>query len=367
MTPPPRRQLPYDIIRLIAHVARDSFGEDDVRQVARSFALVCRELKDVGQAMLWSRLDLPHRWAEEEAQTEAKRRILGMVRILRVEGRVPERCDLLDRTAKTISTLAPMLSAVKTLELAEVPSVGVVSDILVAMSASPSAGNITDVALAGELQTLDTGASELGETGLLRALQAFPSLSSLSLKVFPRVPSAHQTALGTRQLSLRNLAFRDPMEDCPSSTSPYWPISSAINPSTLVSLSVSRMPGLDGWIEWLDRPTFTSLRRLHVNSQHEPIVNFLPRLSTCLSRHRALASLAVYTDLDLGGHLGLDWADAHDLEIFRAFLFALPETHQILFLGLEWNDKTEMYEETSIYVPPYFWQAPAVIGRPFHP
>ncbi|GAA6030685.1 hypothetical protein JCM8097_006272 [Rhodosporidiobolus ruineniae] len=187
---PPR--LPFDLLYLMVQYVIDTASTPCERADARAVSLVCRNLRDVGQAPLWHNLTFPHLWAERGDEGADERRVLGMVRCLRweeEEGRElqPER-PRFRRSMGAFFSLFGNLTTITAVELVHFPH----SQLPLAFSAISSSASISAISSLRLVATAhrQSHLPSITDADLVEFLQSLPALTSLDIDA-SFLPPAH--------------------------------------------------------------------------------------------------------------------------------------------------------------------------------
>ncbi|GAA5915469.1 hypothetical protein JCM6882_007902 [Rhodosporidiobolus microsporus] len=332
--PPPLRSaaapsLPYDIIHRIALDAVDDAFELEDRETGRAVSLVCRDLRNVVQGLVWRVVKVPHLWLEQNMEKEEATRLLQMVRTLRWD----EGIDLsrsgprVQQSVQTFARLARALGGITKIEVVDLPS-DHSTTLLSSIFASPSLSSIRFFSLVGFTSSLiDEG--PLRQTELVDILRSFPALSAFNCQV-SELASADPLPSDSPHLRLSSLRLgtdrNDDLPSCQPPSSPYPLFTSALDLSVLTRLAVRASKEEDGWLQWLSQPAFPSLQSLQLQSFDDCFAPSLPIYSSCLAFHPTLLRL----ELCNNGAVGIE--EERYYPTFRAFLFSLPPTlHSLLF------------------------------------
>ncbi|GAA5852029.1 hypothetical protein JCM8547_000132 [Rhodosporidiobolus lusitaniae] len=374
-SPAPSRaspRLPYDVLRLVVQAAgRTSENDGERRAAERALSLLCRDLRDDGQRLVWQTLALPNLSAEDVLRGRRGERLAAMVRLLRWEEEEGEEDEWFPlgepRLSQSVEVFLAVLrhsAVLDTLELTCLPF-SHAEKVLEAIPTSPSSGRIEHFHFRGLLGEPGEP-SRLTEAGINTILRSLTSLTSLSFHPdFRLSPSLADHTLSRASLPLRHLNVDTLCDDyVPASFGPASPLDRG-----------------GPWIEWLSRPGFSSLKHLtvHVNwrNTHDP----LPSLSPVFTHHPGLVSLVVRSHIctpiprfpeETATVLAFLFSLPPALE-FLALLFFCPTRDELgdylvngpskslryfqcaageggeYFHALRWNDETEQFDEVSIH------------------
>ncbi|GAA5916463.1 hypothetical protein JCM6882_006464 [Rhodosporidiobolus microsporus] len=335
-------RLPFDVLHYVSAEAAGDAVEPEERAVARTVSLVCRDLRDVGQGILWRTLTLPSRRIENLLDRQEARRLWTKVKVLRWKEDIADwRRDepTFAQVVEAFKRLLEEAEQLKAVDLNEAP-LEFLAEILSSISSSPSRTSISSFSIAGPTTVRHPVSSRLDEQDLVRFLGTLPALSSFTsrlsnLSTSSPTPSDTRLPILPLRCVMLNTSGADGVDDTLTPSTPYYALASSLSISTLVDVRISRSTGEDGWVRWLSQPGFVSLQSLAFHIVRRlGIVDSLPVLSSCLSFHPTLRRLAVHHN----GFSDLSPRDAHrayNLPVFRTFLFSLPATLESLSFDFE--------------------------------
>ncbi|GAA5831602.1 hypothetical protein JCM11251_000765 [Rhodosporidiobolus azoricus] len=331
--------LPYDLLRMVAVEASSQGQTSEEKEVARAVSLVCRDLRDVGQAVLLRQVNFPRPKCQGEEDLPPPPRIVGFIRTLAWldpdwrairEDDIEEQEPLFKRTIQRCAHL-------DRLELVQYDRHRFIS-LFAALASSPSCFTLTHLKIHASAPFVLCGPGTHYTSGqLLEYLAIFPALTSFAGDVwrhlcYPEKPSNVQLRLST--IDIMDPQIEEPPK-YPGEFDPYRPFLAALEPGDLRSVSLfherdpwhsARKPGEDD-LSWLCSSRY-SLTSLSITSRWEepPDSTFFSSLVLLLSFHTNLRHFALR---------GLEDPNLIPRDQFGKFyetLYALPPSVETLHL-----------------------------------
>jgi hypothetical protein len=335
---PPSPRLPYDVLYLIAEqsVIPVESEWEWAYWTAKSWSLVCREFRDLGQRALWKTVTLPHRRIEEGREDESMARLLRSVRSLCWdEGYRPESRRVEPRFSQSVETLFVLLetlTGLMSIHFNNFPGSWTDwEDIFATIPSSPSASTITTLSIVGQFHARQKSPL-FTESTFIPFLASLPALSSLYFDPTLLSPPHSPVTGFTNSLSLTSIALdvsgRDEHPETFTPSEPRHALSVAINPATLRHVTVLEKVSHNVWINWLSSPSFTSLTSLSIVVWPRCSPYSFKDLSPLLSFHRQLRRLEIRDQSDYG-HTRYSEAETtpHLLPLFMS----LPPSLEVFF------------------------------------
>ncbi|GAA5852026.1 hypothetical protein JCM8547_000131 [Rhodosporidiobolus lusitaniae] len=379
VTPPaPSRaspRLPYDVLRLLVQEAgRTSQNDRQLRAIGGAFSLVCRDLRDDGQRLVWQTLAVPSFGVSDlfkHGSDHDRARLSGMVRALkwdekRAGGRMTGTKQLRTywreeslRHFREILRLARQLMKVALFDLPRAH----LEEVCNLLASSPSAPCVTLLTIRGYLP-LDQNETIFAQQSLLPLLRRLSALQSLDFSS-PSISSlaAPDTATLPAEpfLRLQCVIFDNDHVGPVEKSKDGFPFSSlrrlltaAIDPSVLVHAILHRYPTGDGWLRWISSPAFTSLTHLDIQSEHCFFPPSFPLIPPYLA---PLPHLTHFAYRNLTTYIGIDRLKPAERAVFSAFLLALPPSLEVLLLDFccPIDDKPSGQGRPEDKIAQYLW------------